>query len=368
VVLDEVVEQEEAKALLAAALRDGPAHAYLFHGPAGVGKRTAALAFAAALLGDGERVLRLSHPDLYLLEPQGDQIRIDDIRALRRDLHLRPFEAERRVYLIASAQRLNREAADALLKDLEEPPAYAVFVLLAEEVASLPETIRSRCQPIPFRRLSTGAVRRQVAVWAPDLAPEEHAAIARVAGGRLDVARRLATSREAAAARTSLLALARAVYSDPDFDPAEAASRLLQLATAEVERALAGERRRLRLAAETGGWAPSRREEEQHLRRLARGVERETLLEGLAGLAAWYRDLLCVALGAEAVVVHLDHLGQLRQDARPERLAGAERAIELVQDTWRSLAALNLQPRLALEALFLRLRRELAGRAVSVAP
>ena len=113
-----VPEQHEAKRLLTAALQEGPAHAYLFHGPAGVGKRELARRFAAELLGDHARVERGSHPDLYLLEPLGEQIRIDDVRELRRDLHMRPFEGERRVYLIFGADSLNEDAADALLKDL----------------------------------------------------------------------------------------------------------------------------------------------------------------------------------------------------------------------------------------------------------
>ena len=83
-------EQAEARRLLDAALAEGPAHAYLFHGPPGVGKRRAALGFAGALLGDPGRVERRAHPDLYVLEPLGDQIRIDAIRELRHDLHMRP--------------------------------------------------------------------------------------------------------------------------------------------------------------------------------------------------------------------------------------------------------------------------------------
>ena len=132
-----VPEQHEAKRLLAAALQEGPAHAYLFHGPAGVGKRELARRFAAELLGDHARVERGSHPDLYLLEPLGEQIRIDDVRELRRDLHMRPFEADRRVYLVFGADSLNEDAADALLKDLEEPPPYAVVVLVAEAYRDL---------------------------------------------------------------------------------------------------------------------------------------------------------------------------------------------------------------------------------------
>src|ERR671939_1832615 len=156
---DSVSEQAEAKRLLGAALADTPAHAYLFHGPPGVGKRPLAKAFAAELLGDAARVERGSHPDLYMLEPLGDQIRIDAIRELRHDLHMRPFEADRRVYLIFGAHAMNDEAADALLKDLEEPPSYAVIVLVADELGSLPATIQSRCQLVPFRRLSERAVR-----------------------------------------------------------------------------------------------------------------------------------------------------------------------------------------------------------------
>ena len=86
-------------------------------------------------------------------------IRIDAIRELHHDLHMRPFEADRRVYLLLGAHLLNDDAADALLKDLEEPPLYATIVLVADELGPIPETIRSRCQLVPFRRLSERAVR-----------------------------------------------------------------------------------------------------------------------------------------------------------------------------------------------------------------
>src|SRR5256714_7231982 len=188
---DNFAEQAEAKRLLRAALGEDAAHAYLFHGPAGVGKRKAAFAFAAELIGDTARVERRAHPDVYVLEPLGDQIRIDAIRELRRDLHMRPFEADRRVYLVLGAHLLNDEAADALLKDLEEPPEYAVIVLVADALGPLPETIRSRCQLVPFRRLSENAVREAVQARAPELSEDQATSIARVAGGRLGRAERL---------------------------------------------------------------------------------------------------------------------------------------------------------------------------------
>ena len=85
-----------------------------------------------------------------------------------------------------SARHLNEEAADALLKDLEEPPPYARILLVADELGPLPETIRSRCQLVPFRRLSERGVRDEIAARAPGALDDEATALARLAGGRLD--------------------------------------------------------------------------------------------------------------------------------------------------------------------------------------
>ena len=354
---DRLIEQDQARQLLTAALRDGPAHAYLLHGPAGVGKRVAAMGFAAELLGDGGRVERRAHPDLYVLEPHGDQIRIDDVRELRRDLHMRPFEADRRVYLIFDAHLLNSEAADALLKDLEEPPPYAVVILVADELGPLPETIRSRCQLVSFQRLSERAVRAEAERLAPGLSPEELTAVARVAAGRLDRVARLLDA-DAARRRGELLAVARGVYADPAFEPAAAAQVLIGLA---AERA--AEARAAAEAALEGRDLPER-EAEQHVRRAERGAEREELLLALEELAAWYRDLVVIDAGAEGAVVHFDRLPQLSEDATPERTLGAERAAEVVRAAWRTFEEFNVTPALALEAMFVRLRRELVAAAV----
>jgi DNA polymerase-3 subunit delta' len=353
-----LIEQAEAKRLLGAALAEEPAHAYLFHGPAGVGKRLAALAFAGELLGDGDRVERRAHPDLYVLEPLGDQIRIDVVRELRRDLHMRPFEADRRVYLVFGAHLLNAEAADALLKDLEEPPPYAVVVLVADELGPLPETIRSRCQLVPFRRLSERAVRQEVDSRAPGLAAEQATALARVAAGRLDRVERLLDA-DAARRREELLAIARAVYTDPSFDPSGAAQAVLALASERAEEARAAAEEAI-----AGRDLPDR-EAEQHVKRAERGAEREEILLALEELSAWYRDLVVVAAGAERAVVHYDRLAELTEEAAVERMLGAERAAEAVRETWRAFEEFNVSPPLALEALFVRLRRELAGAPLS---
>jgi DNA polymerase III subunit delta' len=347
-----VSEQHEAKRLLSAALAEGPAHAYLLHGPPGVGKRDLALLFAAELLGDRARVERRTHPDLYVLEPVGDQIRIDDIRELRRDLHMRPFEASRRVYLIFGADTMNEDAADALLKDLEEPPPYAVIVLVANDLGPLPETIRSRCQLVSFRRLSERAVREAIRSRVPELPDDEVTTLARVAAGRLDRATRLLDP-AAVERREALLGVARSVYLDPEFDAGDATQTLLEgIARRGVE---AKEKAEETVAVlELTG-----REAEQRVRRAQRGAERDELLAALEELEWWYRDLVVVAAGADAAVVHVDRLAELRADATRERLIGAERACELVRAAWREAEELQLSTALALEALLVRLRREL---------
>jgi DNA polymerase-3 subunit delta' len=353
-VFDATSEQLEAKRLLSAALAEGPAHAYLLHGPPGVGKRDLALLFAAELLGEHARVERRSHPDLYILEPLGDQIRIDDIRELRRDLHMRPFEAARRVYLIFEADTMNEDAADALLKDLEEPPPYAVLVLVANDLGPLPETIRSRCQLVPFRRLSERAVRDALRARAPELPDEELTTLARVAAGRLDRAARLLDP-AAVQRRQALLGVARAVYLDPDFDANDATQVLLAGIAERATEAKEKAEETVAVLELTG------RDAEQRVRRAQRGAERDELLAVLEELEWWYRDLVVLAAGAETAVVHVDRLEELRSDATRERRLGAERACELIRTAWRNAEELQLSGPLALEALLIGLHRELAG-------
>jgi DNA polymerase III subunit delta' len=145
------------------------------------------------------------------------------------------------------------------------------------------------------------------------------------------------------------------VYREAEFEPAEAAGALLD-GVGEFGRAV-----RERAETEVEGMELTAREAEQRVRRAQRGAERDELLAQLEELAAWYRDLVVVAAGAESAVIHYDRLAELREDARVERMLGAERACEAVRQTWRNLEEFQLNAGLALEGLLVTLRRELAA-------
>src|SRR5438094_8130484 len=172
-VIRDVPGQEGATAFLARAIRQ-PHHAYLFSGPEGSGKRLGMRAFAAALLcargGCGEcRDCRLAlgerHPNMLVLEPTGPDILVgkdaadpNTARWFAARAYLTPPEPGRKVMVVLQADRLRIEAADVLLKVLEEPPTDPVFILLSARPDELPETVRSRVQEIAFPPLAQAFV------------------------------------------------------------------------------------------------------------------------------------------------------------------------------------------------------------------
>jgi DNA polymerase-3 subunit delta' len=186
----ELPGQPRAALLLQRAV-DRPAHAYLLAGPSGTGKADAARAFAAALLGcPVRRVVPGSHPDLVIVEPPGEQVMMEQVQELQSGLRYRPQEAPRRVGIMFEADRLNRDAANAFLKSLEEPPGEVVHILIADELAAVLPTIRSRCQVVPFQRMGTEAIAERLIANGEERASAER--LARRARGDLGLARRLA--------------------------------------------------------------------------------------------------------------------------------------------------------------------------------
>ncbi|MCW3027445.1 MAG: hypothetical protein JWN81_656, partial [Solirubrobacterales bacterium] len=159
-VLPGIEAHPHARAVLGPALppQGRPSHAYLFHGPAGTGKRTIARAFAAALLADGaadpqgvrERVGRDAHPDLTWVTPSGAaEMLVSDVEEPVVAAAARtPFESTRRVFVIEAVDAMNDQAANRMLKTLEEPPSFAHLLLLTDRREEVLATIASRCQHV----------------------------------------------------------------------------------------------------------------------------------------------------------------------------------------------------------------------------
>ena len=142
------------------------AHAYLFSGEAGIGKKMTALALAAAVNcteagPDGgcgvcpacRKIATAGHPDVHILVPDGDEIKIDQIRQIQADLSLKPFEGAKKVLIMDGAESMNPASSNAFLKTLEEPPGDVLIILVTSMPQSLLPTIRSRCQEIRFHSL-----------------------------------------------------------------------------------------------------------------------------------------------------------------------------------------------------------------------
>jgi DNA polymerase-3 subunit delta' len=349
--------QARARVALTAALATGPSHAYLFRGPRGSGKGLVARAFAAELLAlgaadaeDSRRRAMLDpspHPDLVWLQPRGAQHMVEEVREkVIRAASYRPFEAEKRVFVIEAAEQMRDESQNALLKTLEEPPDFVHLILLTSEPAQLLETISSRCQPIDFAPLPPEAVEAQLAGLG---SPEEVAAAARLSAG--DPARaRFLLSDSGRALRAAALGWVRAVGAPSGTTPPW--MRLLKSAEAEGEEAEEATRKILEEEAEAG-IKRSAKDIADEAKRAGRRRRTEVLDQGLELVGSLYRDHAAVASRAKEAVYALDLLAELEEASNPDPSA-SRRAAELVQDTRRRLD-LNVSEELALEALSFRL-------------
>ena len=159
---------ESQKRLLDRQLAAGQlAHAYLFTGPAGVGKKMLAVEFAGRILHAGNPS---SHPDFFLYEPQGD-ILLEQMQEFQSRLSLKPFAGKYSIAILDGAERMNTQSANALLKSLEEPAANAIAILIAANNRILP-TIISRCQQLAFHSFSLPQLREYCSERGVQGAPE----------------------------------------------------------------------------------------------------------------------------------------------------------------------------------------------------
>jgi len=364
-VLRAVPGQDAAVGFLVQAVHR-PHHAYLLAGPEGGGKQQVARAFAAALLcpsgGCGEcRACALAladkHPNVFVVEPDGRDIHVETVRQeVWHPAYRTAPEPGRKVFVIREADRLNPSAADVLLKVLEEPPADAVLLLLSARPDELPETVLSRCHVVSFQPLAEPFV--ATALEAEGVPTETALLAARLAGGNLGRARRIATAGDGLSFRDAAreaLALAAA-------GPAGglAAADVVLVAAARYRDGLKDELQReltpfrdARGRTEDAFRGLVRRLEDRHKRRLRR-AERDYVDWVLLSASALLRDRLLVAAGGDpAWRINIDTASEDLPALSP---AAAGRVLARLEETRADVAdETNLNLRLVLEQAFLSL-------------
>ena len=331
-----LVGQQGVVAMLGRALRENRlSHAYLFVGPAQVGKATAARELAMALNCRGEdppchrcRQCHLieagRHPDVELVGVGGlceesdhrdhrtdgsKDIRICQVRRLERLLSRTPFEGLCRVVIIDPADALNVEAANAFLKTLEEPPASVVLVLVTSREEALPPTVCSRCRRVAFRLMPVADVERAlVERWSGT--PEKAGALARLSGGRLGWAVSALQDEGLLSTRESAL---------------EDVQRIAGASLSE----------RFAYAGRLGYLFPR---------------DRESVFAALDLWQEWWRDLLLVGAGCGEQAVNHDRLDKLTAESRKYQVRAVARFLDALSRTRQQLQE-NVNPLLALEVL-----------------
>jgi DNA polymerase III subunit delta' len=362
-------DHPHARMVLGSALASGsPSHAYLFHGPPGTGKRTAARALAAELLAEGEddpegartRALHGTHPDLTWVKPTGAHVmRVSDVDApVVAAAGRTPFESKRRVFVLERVDTMNDEVANRLLKTLEEPPSFVHLILLTDQLGRVLETVVSRCQLVRFDPLPAERIAEMLE--QEGIAPEPAGAAARLSLGNGSRARFLASDEGMAlrgeVERLVLDALGSIHMQEPWRGLLERAEDRRVAAEASVE-----ERKRERLEQEPRGRERSalEREFDETAKRDGRRARTEVLELGLELAAIAFRDLVADASGAGSTVLGTDRIADLASSAEGRDPVRLREAAEACEET-RSAFQLNVTEELALSALTFRLR-ELVG-------
>ena len=373
-----VAELRQAAAAAAAVLRGeratGMTHAWLFTGPPGSGRSVTARAFAAALLcpygGCGRcpschQVRAGTHADLLLVRPDGLSYGVRQTRNLVLRAAGAPSGGRWQVVVFEDADRATEQAANALLKAIEEPAPRTVWLLCAPSAEELVTTIRSRCRLVTLRTPPSAAVAEVLARDGVD--PERALAAARAAQGHIGRARRLATDPEAARRRDEVLAApTRLTGIGPAFAAAAALVKAAETEAAAITEELdTPEREALRRAFGEGstgkgvakairGSAGAMRELEDRQKSRATRLKRDALDRALLDLAAFYRDVLAVQVGAEVELASSGHERDVHRLAGSSRPEDTVRRIQAIM-ACRERLELSVAPLLAVEEMTLAL-------------
>jgi DNA polymerase-3 subunit delta' len=348
-------------------------HAYLFVGPASVGKTLVAHEFAKVLncqgpplLQDAEtldpcdqcqacvNITRDAFPDVHLVQPlsklqsasdedsrdvvfEGTMITTEQIADVVREANLKATHGRRKVFIITSAEAMNPASANRLLKTLEEPPGQTTLILTTQNLAGLLPTIISRCQMVTFRPAPLVAAEEALRARHPEVDPGTLRSLAALSGGRIGWAERLLLHPQVLSLRADLLGLAASLNGRDWFEGMAVGEKLIGIAEDWW------------LATEDEDFA------ERALKASRDRVLRTRMNDVLDVLLSWFRDLLLIASeGSPGLVVNGDRLPAIQASAAGRNPARLRRACEDIQEIRRQLRG-NANLRLACEVLAMKL-------------
>lgn len=232
----DIIGQERAIKILTKSLKDNKiSSSYIFAGNEGTGKKLTAIEFAKAVNCEKlnnycqvcedcpscQEISRLCSPDLKIIEPVKSSIKIEQIREMRKEIILKPFKNKKKIYIIDQAEKMTIEASNCLLKTIEEPPGYAIIILICSKIDTLLPTIISRCQVINFGLISSSKIESVLLKKNIDLKVEKAEIISKLAQGSIGSAFNLLTDQEYFKRREEILdylsTLSPGKYSDDIF-------------------------------------------------------------------------------------------------------------------------------------------------------
>ncbi len=321
----EIIGQEGAVTLLKKSFRMRRlAHAYVFIGPEGVGKKKTALNFVKLLTCENVqesvepcetcpsclKVSAFNHPDLQWVYPDGQFIKIDAIREATRKLNLKGFESSFKALIISEAQALNEESSNALLKTLEEPSADTVIILIAPSLKNILPTIASRCQRVIFSSLDVATLDKTLRDNF-GVAKDEAEYLSRISAGSLGMALRF---------RDNGLFLRKNKIVEDMFDETVKADNFIGASKHD------------------------------------RIEKREAIEEALAVLSSWLRDMFVAkAGGGRQNYINTDKRDDIMRFAEKFELVDIENRISAVGETLQEVRH-NINPRISLTKLKMSLR------------
>ena len=320
-----VLGQETVVTILKNALtKDRLSHAYIFTGKQGVGKGRTAFEFAKAanceeLKDDAcdeclscRKANNDNHPDIKEIKAQESSIKIDQIRELQQEIMYKPYESKKKVYIIHQVEDMTISAANSLLKTLEEPPSYAIIILLTNNLNQLLATTTSRCQLVRFKRIPDQLIKENL-IKNYDISSAKGQLISSLADGRYDYACSLIEDEEQLERRKEVIDI---LIEFPKLDKVDLFEKVQDLLD-----------------------------------------YRDEINQILEVMLSWYRDLLLLNLKQEDKVINADYLAELKKSLDKFKVEEIEKIIEEIENSNKLIKGFNVNLQLSLEVMMLKLNR-----------